>query len=289
MNNGSKGGFLRDVPPDEWYTPPIKKHSLEKISLHNEYAALFNRAMKNKWPQRAYIGLYSGSGRAKVDPTGEIIETTAMSVFRLPDGFTHHIFVDSDPRCIEALRGRIRELPGPPEVSLIQKPVEEALPDIKAAVPSFSAEKGLLSLCFIDPFSAELDFRVIRELGESFRMDFLILLMSAVDIRQNFARYLEDENDTRIARLLDDPDWRDDWASRGTASQDLVLFILEKFDAAMTSMGYEASTPEESKPVRVYGKEVLLYHLVFYSKHPLAKKLFEAAKSATDPQTRLQL
>ena len=101
------GRVVPELERDDWYTPPIKKHTLEKISLHNEYAALFNRAMKNKWPQRAYIGLYSGGGRARIDPTGEIVETTAMSVFRLSDPFTHHIFVDSDPRWIEALRGRI--------------------------------------------------------------------------------------------------------------------------------------------------------------------------------------
>jgi len=289
MSDLPSEGFLRGLRPDGLYTPPIKQHSLEKISLHNQYAGLFNRAVKNKWPQRAYLGLYSGAGRAQVDPTGEVVETTAMSVFRLPDLFTHYLFVDNDLRCIEALRSRIATLPWSPEVTLIPKSVEDAIPDIKKALPPYSPEKGLLSLCFIDPFSADLDFRVIRELGQTFKMDFLILLMSAVDIRQNFQRYLEDESDTRIARLLDDPAWRDEWASKGMRNKDLVFFILGKFDEAMTRLGYQASTPDESRPVRVHGKGVLLYHLVFYSKHPIAKKLFQAAKVVTDPQTRLKL
>jgi hypothetical protein len=80
MTGTPEDGFLRGLLPDDLYTPPIKQHSLEKISIHNRYAGLFNRAMKNKWPQRAYIGLYSGAGRAQVDPTGELVETTAMSV-----------------------------------------------------------------------------------------------------------------------------------------------------------------------------------------------------------------
>lgn len=283
------GGFLRGLPPDDWHTPSVKQHSLDKISLHNQYAGLFNRAMKNKWPQRAYLGLYSGAGRAIVEPTGEIVETTAMSVFRLPDPFTHHIFVDNDPRCIEALQGRIGTLEGDPHVALIPKRVEDAVPDIKAALPPFSAKNGLLSLCFIDPFSADVDFSVIRELGQAFRMDFLILLMLGVDIRQNFRRYLEDETDTRIGKLIDDPNWRDDWAERGLRNRDLIRFVLEKFDAAMTRLGYEAQRPEESHAIRVQGKGVLLYNLVFYSRHPLAKKLFEAAKARTDPQTTLPL
>ena len=177
----------------------------------------------------------------------------------------------------------------PAKVAFIQKRVEEAVPDIKEALPSYSAERGLLSLCFIDPFSADLDFSVIRELGQSFKMDFLVLLMSGVDIRQNFQRYLEDESDTRIADLIEDPNWREDWAQRGMRKRDLVHFVLEKFDAAMTRLGYEAQGPEESHPVRAHGKGVLLYHLVFYSRHQLAKRLFRAAEARIDPQTRLGL
>jgi three-Cys-motif partner protein len=187
------------------------------------------------------------------------------------------------------LKNRIETLPGEPEVSLIQKRVEDAVPDIKEALPSYSAEKGLLSLCFIDPFSADLDFSVIRELGQSFKMDFLVLLMSGVDIRQNFQRYLEDKSDTRISDLIDDPNWRQDWAQRGMRARDLIHFVLEKFDAAMTRLGYEAQGPEESHPVRAHGMGVLLYHLVFYSRHPLAKKLFRAAEAGIDPQTTLGL
>lgn len=287
MTEAFQGRFLRGLPPDKWYTPTIKQHSLEKISLHNQYADVFNKAMKHAWPQRAYIGLYSGAGRAKLHPNGEIIETTAMSVFRLSEPFTHHIFVDKDPRCIEALRGRIGALADPPSVTFVEKNVEDAVSEIKEALPSFSKEKRLLSLCFIDPFSAELDFNVIRELGTAFRVDFLILLMSGVDIRQNFQRYFEDVSDARIAKLIDDPAWRTDWGKRGSRGKELVPFILEKFDAAMRRLDYQASAPGEEKPIRVHGKGVLLYHLLFYSKHPLAKKLFQAARAATDDQPSL--
>ena len=120
-------------------------------------------------------------------------------------------------------------------------------PDACPAV--YSTGKGLLSLCFIDPFSAELDFGVIKELGQAFYIDFLILLMSAVDIRQNFQRYLDDKSDTRIAKLLDDPEWRGDWHRRARRNEDLVPFLLEKFDAAMVRLGYPATTADERKPV----------------------------------------
>lgn len=47
----------RVVQPDGLYTPTIKQHSLEKIRLHNRYAAIFASAMRAKWQQLGYIGL----------------------------------------------------------------------------------------------------------------------------------------------------------------------------------------------------------------------------------------
>ena len=84
---------------DGLHRPEIKAHSLEKIRRHNFYAALFSKAMRKRWANRAYIGLYSGAGRALVKPGGELVETSALAVFRQEVPFTKYIFVDSDSRC----------------------------------------------------------------------------------------------------------------------------------------------------------------------------------------------
>lgn len=282
-------GFRRGLAPDGFLTPTIKEHSLQKISIHNSYAGLFTTAMRKKWPQLAYLGLYSGAGRAMVDPTGEIIETTAMSVFRLNVPFTDYIFVDSNPECLEALSNRIASLPEEHKVTLIEGGVEERIENVRSALPEYSPENGLLSFCFIDPFSADLDFAVIRELGQAYKMDFLILLMLGRDIRTNFRKYLEDPEDDRIARLVNDPDWRTEWAEEPRSNRHLIRFLLGKFDASMTRLGYRAQQPEESHPIRVMGKGVFLYSLVFYSKDPLGQRFWRAARSSTEAQTSLDL
>lgn len=143
--------FLRDLEDDGFYTPEIKRHSLEKIRLHNYYVALFTTSMKDRWPQRAYLGLYSGPGRARLSGTGEIVETTALSALRADYPFTKYIFVDNDPRCVEALNGRIAALSAGHDVTIIERDVNEAVPDILQAMPRFSSDHGLLSFCFIDP------------------------------------------------------------------------------------------------------------------------------------------
>lgn len=186
----------RALEPNGYYTPEIKRHSLEKIRRHNFYAAIFSKAMRKKWPQRAYIGLYSGPGRAIVD--GEMVETSAMAVIRQEVPFTKYIFVDSDQRCIDALMARIAAVGEGRDVTPICRNVNEAVDDILRALPPFSEKTGLLSLCFVDPFRADLDFEVIRRLAR-FRMDFLIMLPLGFDIRRNLAQYLRAEEVDRIA------------------------------------------------------------------------------------------
>jgi three-Cys-motif partner protein len=264
-------------------------HSIEKIRLHNYYVSLFTTAMKSRWPQRAYLGLYSGSGRARVRDSGQVIETTAMGALRARFPFTKYIFVDNDSRCIEALEQRVHALDWSPDASLFERDVIDAVPDIHGAMPRFGRGKGLLSFCFVDPFSANLDFRVIRELGSRYRMDFLVLLMLGVDVRQNFRRYFDDPSDTRIGSLIDDPGWREEWKARNLRRRDLIGFVLQKFDAAMTSIGYTAARPDEAHPIRVMGKHVFLYSLVLYSKSDLGRKFWQTVRQGVDPQRSLDL
>jgi three-Cys-motif partner protein len=245
--------------------------------------------MRNHWPQLAYIGLYAGPGRARLAGSGTFVETSAMGALRLAHPFTKYIFVVDDPRCIEALRHLTAAIGPGRDVSLIQKDVEEAVPDILAAMPRFSRERGLLSFCFIDPFSAALDFDVIRQLGSRYKMDFLILLMLGRDIRTNFGRYLADPDDRRIGALIDDPHWREEWIARKLRPRDVVPFIYDKFDVAMRRIGYEPARREDAHPVRVAGKRVLLYSLVLYSKDELARRLWSAARIAVQPQYGLPL
>ena len=75
--------YLGDLEDDGLYTPTIRPHSVEKIRIHNYYLDLFTTSMKAHWPQRAYLGLYSGPGRACIEGTSEIIETTAMAALAL--------------------------------------------------------------------------------------------------------------------------------------------------------------------------------------------------------------
>jgi three-Cys-motif partner protein len=264
------------------YLPTIKAHSLDKIRLHNYYAQLFTQSMKRQWPQRTYLGLYAGAGRARLDPGGEIIETSAMNVFRLRDTFTKFIFVDADPRCSNALRARIEALPARFDYTIVDSDVNDSVPAIRGAMPRFSKESRMIAFSFVDPFAIS----VLEELS-AYRMDFLVLLMLGRDARTNWQKYLNDPADNRIAELLGDPEWRSDW--HRSEDQNVIRFVARKFNEGMARFGYDPVTPEEMRPVRLPGKNVLQYYLVLYSKHPLAKKFWRSTIAATASQTALEL
>lgn len=277
--------MLRNLEPDGLLEQPIKPHSLDKILRHNYYARVFATSMKRKWPQRAYIGLYSGAGRARVEGTGEIVETSALGAMRLPDPFTHYIFVDKNPECTAALERRAGAANPGAEVIVIPGDVNEVVGDITGVLTRLLRNNRLISFCFVDPYAADLRFATIRELAR-FKMDFLILLMLGRDVRTNFRRYYEDPEDTRIAELIDCPNWREEYRASGGS---VVRFLLRKFDEAMTGLGYKSSKDDLVHQVKIARKNVFLYSLVFYSRHKLGQTFWRDTLRRTDPQLGLEL
>ncbi len=273
---------------DGLYRPEIKAHSLEKIRRHNYYAALFSRAMQRKWKHRVYIGLYSGAGRARVVPAGELVDTSAIAVLRQEVPFTRYIFVDSDPVCIDALRRRIEALPGSPDVSLINRNVNDAVSDIRRALPRYGPDEGMISLCFVDPFRIDLDFAVIRELSR-LKIDFLIMLPLGYDLRRNLRRYLERMDDDRVAALIDSPNWRDEWRAAGRPDRYFVRFVLERFDAAMERLGFRPREWGDTVSIKVSGMGVYLYSLALYTRHELGAKFWRTTVAGAEPQFGLDL
>jgi three-Cys-motif partner protein len=277
--------MLRNLDPDGLFQHKIKPHSVDKIVRHNYYARVFSSAMKRRWAQRAYIGLYSGPGRAEVEGTGEIVETSAMGAIRLPDPFTHYIFVDHDIRATSALEERVRRTGIHADTAILNGDVNDLVPEIQRKLPRFSRDRGLISFCFVDPFAANLRFDTIRALAK-YKMDFLILLMLGRDARTNFKQYYEDESNTRIAELVDDPNWREEYRR---SDRRVVSFLLSKFDQAMVRLGYHSSQDDLTHQVKIAGKNVFLYSLVFYSRHELGKNFWKETLTRTDPQLGLRL
>ena len=269
------------VPDDDYHTPTIKRHSLQKIRAHNRFARMFATSMRRKW-DLAYIGLYAGAGHAQVHDESTIVQTSALSVLRQPHQFTHHIFVENDPDCAGALSQRWRRVAPTANVHIIQKDVNASIPDVRALLPS---PGGLLSFCFVDPFNTGVHFDTIRALSD-LRIDFLILLMLGNDARRNFNRYFWDPTSTRIAEFIGRPHWREEFKTNG----DPVRYVLTAFDEEMQRLGYPSAAGENLHRICADGTSVLQYMLAFYSKNPVGTKLWrECMRSLARHETQTSL
>jgi hypothetical protein len=116
-------------------------------------------------------------------------------------------------------------------------------------------------------------------------MDFLILLMLGRDLRTNLTQYYSDPRSTRVADLIDDKEWRSGFDARSDGN--IVLFVLEKFDAAMVRVGYRSAGEDLRRQITAAGTGVLQYVLVFYSKSELGQRFWKAILRGTGEQTSL--
>jgi hypothetical protein len=154
-------------------------------------------------------------------------------------------------------------------VTIIAKDVNESIADVRASLPAWSKDNGLLSFCFVDPFSTGVRFETIKALTD-LRMDFLILLMLGNDARRNIAKYFHDPDCNRIAEFVDRADWREEFKKDGK----IVRYALRLFDEGMQRTGYP-SARDAVLPIYAHGTKVLQYMLAFYSKSPVGMTLWQ--------------
>jgi len=139
-----------------------------------------------------------------------------------------------------------------------------------------------LTFCVVDPNKvADLRFATIERLAsidsKSRRaVDFLVLIPSFMDARRERTYYLRPSS-SALSEFLGDPNWRDDWAR--TKHRDFGVFVVDAFGRSMLELGY---LWEIKDAILVGDGQKELYHLAFFSRHPLGRKFArEARKYAT--------
>jgi len=270
------------VPDDGLPTSEVGPWSLQKYRLLDLYNTLFSTGMKHHWDLRVYIDIFSGPGRARVRKTQRVVETSPIIALRVPDPFDRYIFCDKDDGNIAALRRRVeRDFPRARAAYLVGD-CNELTDEIARNIPRASKTRTVLSFCFVDPFGiGDLRFDTIRALS-AFRMDFLILLALAMDANRFQALYLKADNPT-IDRFLGDPNWRDKWTGQRTKPLNFRQFLAREFAGRMISLRYLPASLETMKEVRSDEKNLPLYHLAFFSKHPRGYEFWnQVLKYGTD-------
>lgn len=243
-----------------------------KYALVALYGRLFSTGMKNKWPTRVYIDLYAGPGFVRVRDTSRMMLGSPLLALDVPDPFDRYIFCESDPARLSALESRVRRLFPESNAHFITGDCNQRIEEICASIPPSSKERGVLSFCFVDPYDISIRFSTVKRLSSYF-MDFLFLLALHMDANRNLEHYLNPDN-PKIDDFLDLPDWRERWKMAEGQGTNFPRYLAEEYSGQMEKLGYLQMPWYRMKQVRSE-KNVPLYRLALFSRHPLAYQYWD--------------
>lgn len=269
------------VKPDGLFTPIVREWSLEKYKLVGSYCDIFTNGMKYKWNQLVYIDLFAGAGYAKIKENNKVYCNSALLAMSVPTPFTKYILCEQDDERFEALTARVKRDFSHLNYELIHGDSNVNVSKVINAIPSYGKGNTLLPFCFVDPYSLNLNFSTIKALGQTL-MDFLILQALHMDANRNFETYLNEEN-TRIEEYLGLKNWRELFEKDGIIyRKDFVKFLADQYQGQMGKLNYQKA--KHMHQIRSNEKNLPLYYLSFYSKHPTGEKFFKEVQKRIKPQ-----
>jgi three-Cys-motif partner protein len=192
--------------------------------------------------------------------------------------FNRYIFCEDSPERFSALKARVEKNYAKCETRLIPGKFEEHIDEICSAIPSKS-----LALCFVDPFDCDFDIENLKTISKcAHGVDFLCLLALQMDAKRNIQHYLKPGS--KIDRMIGNTTWRARWNSRSDHHEDFAKFLASEFAQSMSEVGYLETPLHMMEEVKTHDKNVPLYYLAIFAKHPLAFDLWKKARTSSSPQ-----
>ncbi len=171
--------------------------SVDKLRILKEYSAAYAIILQHQRNERTgkkqfttgYIDAFAGAGEHIHKGTGQVVKGSPLNALELATQFDHYEFIDLDPERVQRLK-KLAEKRG--NVSVHHGDCNEIL--LKTVLPKYPRDKYRRALCFLDPYSLQLDWNVLRTAGQ----------MKSVDIFLNFP--IHDMNRNAKRKNIDDVD-----------------------------------------------------------------------------------
>lgn len=271
---------------DSLITPEVGLWAEYKYRLVWNYAKMFATSMKAKWGARAYIDLYAGAGRSRLENTKTIVPASPLLAMNILNKFDKYIFCENDKEKMQALKARVkRDHPGS-NVSFIETDVNKKIDEVISNIPKHHKGFKVLTFCFVDPFKVKnFNFQTIRKLAEKY-IDFLILIPSGMDANRNISYYI-DESNTAVEDFTGASQWRDDWCLEGAKWENFGFFFADLFGRQMRTLTYFYEGLSDMVHIRSTEKNLPLYHLAFFSRNELGRKFWQEARKYSNDQLDL--
>lgn len=279
----ARGG--NQVPGDELPTAEIGVWAIDKYRVVELYDELFSTGMKQKWETRVYIDLYAGPGYASLRGRKRILLGSPLRALGVPHPFDKYIFCESDPSLMNALQIRVSRLFPNVPADFILGDCNDQLEEICNAIPPYSKENRVLSFCFADPYDISIKFSTVRKLS-TYYLDFLFLLALYMDANRNLDHYVSPANH-KIDDFLGLPEWRLRWQSAHAEGIGFPQFLAQEYCKQMETLGYLPLPFHKMRHIRSDDKNLPLYSLALFSRHPLAHEYWDQVLEYSSDQRSL--
>jgi three-Cys-motif partner protein len=261
---------------DGLYTPVVGRWAEYKYDLIGLYNDLFSTGMKGKWDKRVYIDLFAGAGKVRIRHANRVLLGSPLIALSVADKYDRYIFCDQDGAALEALRHRVEKNVYGLDVHFVPGDCNRMVDQISSLIPKPSKAQRVLSFCFVDPFSLNIEFETIKSLSEYF-VDFLILLALAMDAGRNEERYVQEQNE-RIEKFLGISDWRDQWQAQRKKDPSIRRFLAKEYGRQMVLLGFRNESVGSMIEIRSDEKNLPLYHLAFFLRHQRGYDFWEKVR-----------
>jgi three-Cys-motif partner protein len=232
----------------------------------SRYLDIMTRGVGRKWEGKlSYVDLFSGPGRSIIRGSREEVEGSPLLALRYE--FARYVFVDV-PEILATLKIRLSGHAKYSQISFVEGDCNTVVDDVRGASPA-----DHLTLTFIDPTGLQIQFRTIRRLVHNRKMDLLMTIQFGMGIRMNLPLYVRAEG-TTLTAFLGNAGWREDVNTGGSASQ-VARRILNRYLRELRTLEYRTVRDREID-IR-NDQNLLLYFMVFASRHPLGGKFWREA------------
>ena len=271
---------------DGLITPEIGSWGEEKYRLVAHYAQMFAASMSGKWDDLVYLDLFAGAGRCRVRGTSRLILASPLAVLSNSAVFTKYVLCERHRKKADALAKRVRDY-ADRDVHVVHGDANALVQEVKGMIPQASRSRSVLCFCFADPYAlSNLHFATISALSKRF-VDFLILIPTGMDANRNIDRYYTRLSSRVLDRFLGDQEWRPRWDEARRKGQSADMFVTREYGRQMSKLAYLDPGAKHTHLIRSDEKNLALYRLALYSRHPLAQKFWTQSRRYTTPQLPL--
>jgi len=254
---------------DDLIVERVGRWANDKANIVRRYVTASSAARKG-YPQSAYIDVFCGPGRAQVRDDGQFIDGTAVVGFNAAREakapFARVEIADLDPRLLQAAETRLRRVGAP-----VGARAGSAATTLKQIIDTLDPSQ--LHFAFLDPHNlGTLSFDLFAELARLRRVD-IIAHVSVADIQRNTDRYLSPDHGQFDSFA---PGWRDS-VNQNANIDSIRGEIIRYWKARVERLGLTCAGHHEGV---ANTKNRELYWLFFFSRHPLAHKLWLEISSA---------